>query len=389
MQEQTHFRVTDRRRRRLRPEVEVSRHQSRCLGSRGCELGNVDIGLLKPPVERLHAEIDEVVLRDLAERLPGLADPVAIHRVIGLLRQTLCRYQDRTFRGDGPARAVQPAEALPQGIEGGSLRHQSVEIEVDANLQTLCSDQDEGSGLSTAGSVGAEGTESVYDSISGHISRASDHQQGFECAISPLAQLLEYRAGQSHPVDYDTNGRRRHAGTSQAFGHLPRGARKRIDRIAPNRLHQSGALGGLQASLQDRVGSITRPQREGALTGCARRGGQDDRLDPGSAEFVYIAQCLPEGLGKMGFVEQDETVLTEEAGVNRLHTIRHTVPTKQQSRTDLIDGGTEEGWLGWCACPVVLQRCAATKSGRYQRGRVCAGQELQPPSYLLDHGPSR
>ena len=95
-----------------------------------------------------------------------------------------------------------------------------------------------------------------------------------------------------------------------------------------------------------------------------------------SPVHLHPVQRLPERLGQMRLVEQDQAVRSDKAGMNRLHGMGDAVASKQQARTDLIDRRAQHRRLGRRARPVVLARDAATQAARDQ-GRPVAGQCFQ------------
>ena len=99
---------------------------------------------------------------------------------------------------------------------------------------------------------------------------------------------------------------------------------------------------------------------------------------------THGTERLPEGLGEMGFVQQDQTAGAEQPRMDGLHAVGHAVSAEQQPGTHLVDGGAQNGGLRRRARPIVLQRRTAPKPLGDQRGAVLARQFLKTPGYLRD-----
>ena len=91
---------------------------------------------------------------------------------------------------------------------------------------------------------------------------------------------------------------------------------------------------------------------------------------------LHPVQRLPERLGQMRLVEQDQAVRSDKTRMHRLHRMGDAITSKQQARTDLIDRRAQHRRLGWRARPVVLARDAAAQAARDQ-GRPVARQCFQ------------
>ena len=79
----------------------------------------------------------------------------------------------------------------------------------------------------------------------------------------------------------------------------------------------------------------------------------------------------------MRLVEQYQAVVPQKPGVHRLHAVRNAVAAKQQPRTNLVHGRTENDRLSRRPRPVMLQRHPSTETLRHERRFIVAGQALQ------------
>ena len=265
------------------------------------------------------------------------------------------------------------------------MRHQAVEIEIDPHFQALRRDHHERPGLVASLGAGAEGSELALHLSAGNIARAADQQGALERGALGLLQPREDRARQVDPVDDHADGRRGHAVAAQALREQARRARERSCRVrTADRLLKADRLGGRDTLAKDRMGFVFRLNPEWPLVVAPGRGGEHHDVDRCASEFAHRLQRVPERLGQMGLVEQDQAVLAEQAGVYGSHPVGDAVAAEQQPRAHLVNGGAEDGRLRRRAHPVMFQRCAAAQPHRVERILALAGEALQTPGHLLD-----
>ena len=389
MQEQIHLRVRRRRRGGLHPQIKVGRHQGRRPGTRRDQPGHggrVDVGCTQPLVERTHPEVDVLSGGDRGKRLPGVAQPVPVDRIVGPLRHALGRGQNGPRGLDRATGTIHAPEALAQRIKGSGFRHQAIQVKVDPHFEALGGDHHERRGCRTFLVVaGAERFELAFDLAPVDIARAADQQQAIERSILGFAQPREDRARQVDPVHHHADRGGSHPFAAQPVGHVAGGAREGCGGVVADRLHQPRRLGALDARLENRVGTIFKAELERTLVAAPRRGCEHHRRYVRATDLVHRLQRLQEGLGQVCLIEQDQAVLAQQAGVHRLHPIRDAVAAEQEPRTRLVDGGAQDGRLRRGTRPVVLQRHTAAQPLRHQRRLVAAGEPLQPPRDLGDH----
>ena len=378
VQEQSDVRVGRRARRSLRPQVEVGRHDDRSIRPFRREPALIDAGFLQASRQRLDAEVHRTAFGKPLERFPSQADAVAIDRIVGLLGDVFGTGQDRPFGGNLPPGAVQPAETLAECIEGRGLGHEAVEVEVHPDFQALGRDDEQRFGLRAVLRAGSEGGELLDESVPAHAAGSPDHQRSVELVI-PM-QGVEDVPRKIDAVDDDADRGRRHTSLPQPVCHRASGLGEgfRDGRGLPAHHVQVGGLVRFEPFSQYGMSTIRRRKLETPFRLYPRSGGQERRSHSGPPDVSYGGECLPERLGQMRLVQEDQAVGPEQAGMDGLHAVRHPVSAKQQPRADLIDGGAKDRRLRRRARPIVLQRRSAAKPPDDQRRRAVARQSAQP-----------
>lgn len=159
---------------------------------------------------------------------------------------------------------------------------------------------------------------------------------------------------------------------------------------------QVRALGGVPAGGKHRVGAVVLFEADVACPLFRRRRREErdlersgrGRLLPPSVALIGTnpAERLAERLGQMRLVEQDQAVRADQAGLHRLHGIRHPVAAEEQPRADLVHRRAEHGRLGWRARPVRFARDAAAQAAGEERGPVPFDEQFEPPGHAPEHG---
>ena len=218
------------------------------------------------------------------------------------------------------------------------------------------------------------------------MTRATDQQHGVETGFLLRGpQLFEDLAREADSIDDDADGRIQHTPALQPFRGLAGSLQEGSAGIAVDDT-QPGGLGRFESTFQFKVGVVILLQSERARRFNARCRREQDGPHFSPANLLHGVEGLPKRFRQMGLVQQDQAVLAEQSGVNRLHAIRHAVTPKQQPRTDLIDGRAENGRLRRRPRPIGLQWRAPAKSARDERRLSFTGQTLQATGYL-DYGP--
>ena len=176
--------------------------------------------------------------------------------------------------------------------------------------------------------------------------------------------------------------------TVQRRRHFPSDLGEGVGGFALANHIQSGRFGSVNPFLQDGMVVVPVGERERSGRTRAGCGREDNRSDVGLAYFPHAVQRLSEGLGQMRLVEQYQAVVPQEPGVHRLHAVRNAVAAKQQPRTNLVHGRTEDDRLSRRPRPVMLQWHPSTETLRHEWRLIVAGQVLQSGGRLRQRPPS-
>src|ERR1700674_158013 len=142
---------------------------------------------------------------------------------------------------------------------------------------------------------------------------------------------------------------------------------------------------------------------EDDLIGFARGGGQRRRhLDELKWELDHLAiwwpvgsiarnpfQSLDKWAANVRFIDNQQTVLRDQRGMNRTRLIADAVATKQKSRPHLIDRAADDHWLKQRSRPSPISINASAKLSTRERSRVARTSERTQRRCHLAHDRTR
>ena len=295
------------------------------------------VGAVQQMVDAGDGEIDFLRCSGVVvQPFPGCADGVTVYGVGGFGVHLSGLDDDSSGRGQLPPGAVQPAESLPQGVQAGAFGHQSVEVQVGADFQSLGGYGDQGprSGGAVVGVGGSRLPQGFHRFIPFPLAHSSGDQNGVgggRAADDPVGFT-----GCGHPVGENRDG------GGALYGQVQRGGGQFLGHSGVALRHfQSGRLAGHLPSAEGvaGVGNLGRGVAEGFLFAYFRgRGGR--HYDGLEGRFQRRGRPLPvlvdgagglqEGLRAVGFVQDDDAVVGSQPGVHRPGALPLAVGAEQQ-----------------------------------------------------------
>ena len=331
-------------------------------------------------VQGLRSEVHATFVRDLLEGKPRLVDAIAVNRVVEVPADVIRQGENGPRGLDWTAGALEAPESLAQRVERRCLRNHAVEIEIHSDFETLRRDDEHGSGLLTAGRLGAgvERPEAFWQSdLDPPPSR--DRSSGW----IPNRRPSPESGGFDAPALPDSPPPRRRVRPTRTSEASPRPAWPswRKPRLALRCRRPLQAWTSLLAPMRDfNTGwdrssgpSVNRFRASAPGVAVSRT---VRVLRP--ADLTHRVQRLSKRFREMRLVQQHECSLTEQAGMDGTHRVRYAIATEQETGTHLVDGRAEDGRLGRRASPYVFQRCSPAEPSGDQRRSVPSSQLPEP-----------
>ena len=387
-------------RRGLGPTIDMGGEHRRRVGRRRIEVGK-RIAACQRTLKTSDAEVHFAFFVPVRlEPLPGFGQRFAVNRVgsgASLRPGFIGANEDRGAGCNIASHPVQPPEALAQGVEAGALRNQGVEIEVGPDFQSLGGDDDDGLLQVAVGGpvrVKVQFLQPPDCGVPVHGPHSTGEQDGGHACVVP--QYPVNSAGGRHTID------EYHDGPPVVAQHIQGSLRQlsgeAVDRIVAARVRDLSQRGGFAGQLppaewQTGVAPFVGFIPEHVLQPRRRRRGHHHRMEATpqgflrpclSAETPDGLQGLEEGPRTMRFVQQNETVVGHQSGIDRPCTGAAPVSAEQQTRPDLIHRRRHDHRLQRIARPCfrAVHTAAQGMDGErqlvFESGRRATGDTSQP-----------